>query len=164
MSDVVGRLFREFAVTLAITILISAVVSLTMVPMMSARWLRTRRDEHGAGGAASRMQRFYASVIHRYDRSLVWVIDHQGLTLIVALATLVITVLLYVVIPKGLFPTQDPASCRRASRRRRTSPTTAWPSCRRRAQAILADPSSRISARSSVSTPPTTRCCIRAAC
>ncbi len=107
MSDVVGRLFREFAVTLAITILISAVVSLTMVPMMSARWLRTRRDEHGAGGAASRMQRFYARVMHRYDRSLVWVIDHQGLTLIVALATLVITVLLYVVIPKGLFPTQD---------------------------------------------------------
>jgi multidrug efflux pump len=104
MSDVVGRLFREFAVTLAITILISAVVSLTMVPMMSARWLRTR---HADGAPTSRTQRFYAEVVHRYDRSLVWVIDHQGLTLIVALATLIVTVLLYVLIPKGLFPTQD---------------------------------------------------------
>jgi multidrug efflux pump len=107
MSDVVGRLFREFAVTLAITILISAVVSLTLVPMMSARWLRSRRDEQAAGAAASRAQRFFATVMHRYDRSLVWVIDHQALTLIVALTTFAITVLLYVLIPKGLFPTQD---------------------------------------------------------
>jgi multidrug efflux pump len=107
MSDVVGRLFREFAVTLAITILISAVVSLTLVPMMSARWLKTRRDEGAAGAVASRGQRFFATVLHRYDRSLVWVIDHQGLTLLVALATFAITVLLYVTIPKGLFPTQD---------------------------------------------------------
>ena len=104
MSDVVGRLFREFAVTLAITILISAVVSLTMVPMLSARWLRTR---HGDGASKSRLQRFYADVVRRYDRSLVWVIDHAELTLLVALATLIVTVLLYVLIPKGLFPTQD---------------------------------------------------------
>jgi multidrug efflux pump len=105
MSDVVGRLFREFAVTLAITILISAVVSLTLVPMMSARWLRTKRDE--LDEKLSRTQRFFAQVMHRYDRSLVFVLDHQGATLLVALATLAVTVLLYVVIPKGLFPTQD---------------------------------------------------------
>ncbi|HSU43367.1 MAG TPA: efflux RND transporter permease subunit, partial [Casimicrobiaceae bacterium] len=105
MSDVVGRLFREFAVTLAITILISAVVSLTLVPMMSARWLRTRSDDGEA--KLSRAQRFFARVIDRYDRSLVFVIDHQAATLVVAVATLVITALLYVVIPKGLFPTQD---------------------------------------------------------
>ncbi len=104
MSDVVGRLFREFAVTLAITILISAVVSLTMVPMLSARWLRTR---HVEGAPTSRTQRFYADLVRRYDRSLVWVIDHAALTLLVALATLIVTVLLYIFIPKGLFPTQD---------------------------------------------------------
>jgi multidrug efflux pump len=106
MSDVVGRLFREFAVTLAITILISAVVSLTLVPMMSARWLKPRRDA-APGSLAARAQRFFATVLHRYDRSLVFVIDHQGITLIVALATFVLTVLLYITIPKGLFPTQD---------------------------------------------------------
>jgi multidrug efflux pump len=110
MSDVVGRLFREFAVTLAITILISAVVSLTLVPMMSARWLK---DKHEAtetrrpNAAAARVQRFFAGVLLRYDRSLAWVIDHQAITLIVALATFALTVLLYIAIPKGLFPTQD---------------------------------------------------------
>ena len=109
MSDVVGRLFREFAVTLAITILISAVVSLTLVPMMSGRWLKARRDELPAGSAAARWQRFFAAVMHRYDRSLVWVIDHEAITLLVALATFVVTVLLYITIPKGLFPTQDTA-------------------------------------------------------
>jgi len=110
MSDVVGRLFREFAVTLAITILISAVVSLTLVPMMSARWLGAKHDAQHAkkpNAIAARVQRFYAGVMHRYDRSLVWVIDHQAITLLVALATLVLTVLLYIMIPKGLFPTQD---------------------------------------------------------
>jgi multidrug efflux pump len=111
MSDVVGRLFREFAVTLAITILISAVVSLTLVPMMSARWLKTDHDKAEAKkarqGGPSRLQRFFADVMARYDRSLGWVIDHQAITLIVALATFVLTVLLYIAIPKGLFPTQD---------------------------------------------------------
>jgi multidrug efflux pump len=107
MSDVVGRLFREFAVTLAITILISAVVSLTLVPMMSARWLKGKRDDRSGAAGASRVQRFFTDVMHRYDRSLVWVIEHQNLTLLVALATFVITVLLYITIPKGLFPTQD---------------------------------------------------------
>ncbi|MDI1239044.1 MAG: efflux RND transporter permease subunit [Polaromonas sp.] len=106
MGDVVGRLFREFAVTLAITILISAVVSLTLVPMMSARWLKHEPDIGGSPTGA-KLQKFFDGVITRYDLSLTWVLRRQGLTLLVALATLLLTVLLYVLIPKGLFPTQD---------------------------------------------------------
>ncbi|MDP3168982.1 MAG: efflux RND transporter permease subunit, partial [Polaromonas sp.] len=106
MGDVVGRLFREFAVTLAITILISAVVSLTLVPMMSARWLKHTPETAGSPTSA-RLEKFFDDVITRYDRSLTWVMRHQGATLLVALATLLLTVLLYLVIPKGLFPTQD---------------------------------------------------------
>ena len=108
MGDVVGRLFREFAVTLAITILISAVVSLTLVPMMSARWLRhAPAPQPGDKGFSARMHHFFERVIARYDVWLIWVLKRQGLTLIVALSTMAITVLLYVLIPKGLFPTQD---------------------------------------------------------
>jgi len=105
MGDVVGRLFREFAVTLAITILISAVVSLTLVPMMSARWLKSHAPQ--PSGTEGRLQRFFSGVMVRYDRSLNWVLERQTATLLVALATFVLTVFLYVVIPKGLFPTQD---------------------------------------------------------
>jgi multidrug efflux pump len=104
MGDVVGRLFREFAVTLSITILISAVVSLTLVPMMSARWLKPQVKSDGPPG---RLQRFSDDVMVRYDRGLHWVLAHQTLTLLVAGATLALTVVLYMVIPKGLFPTQD---------------------------------------------------------
>jgi multidrug efflux pump len=105
MGDVVGRLFREFAVTLAITILISAVVSLTLVPMMSARWLTAHPGgEKGWGGA---MQRRFDRLIEHYDTWLQWVLERQRATLLVALGTLVLTVLLYIWIPKGLFPTQD---------------------------------------------------------
>ncbi|GAP37233.1 efflux RND transporter permease subunit [Piscinibacter sakaiensis] len=106
MGDVVGRLFREFAVTLAITILISAVVSLTLVPMMSARWLG---DVHarGPGRFGAAIQRFFDRVVAGYAVWLDRVLAHQALTLLVALATLALTVLLYLVIPKGLFPTQD---------------------------------------------------------
>ena len=106
MSDVVGRLFREFAVTLALTILISAVVSLTLVPMMSARWLRAVPDTppRGLGGT---IQRGFDRVIARYDVWLKWVLRRQGATLVVALLTLALTVVLYIFIPKGLFPTQD---------------------------------------------------------
>ena len=103
MGDVVGRLFREFAVTLAITILISAVVSLTLVPMMSARWLKKVPAKNEEG----KLQKFFGGVMTRYDYGLTWVLKRQGLTLLVAFLTLVLTVLLYVVIPKGLFPTQD---------------------------------------------------------
>jgi multidrug efflux pump len=106
MGDVVGRLFREFAMALAITILISAVVSLTLVPMMSARWLKSHAEETPSRFAV-RFQQFFDWVIGHYDRGLTWVLKHSGLTLLVALATLLLTVLLYVVIPKGLFPTQD---------------------------------------------------------
>ncbi|TWO71566.1 multidrug transporter subunit MdtC, partial [Caenimonas sedimenti] len=105
MGDVIGRLFREFAVTLAITILISMVVSLTLVPMMSARWLKPHHGpERGLGG---RIQRGFDRVIHRYDQALTWVLARSTLTLLVALGTLVLTVVLYMAIPKGLFPTQN---------------------------------------------------------
>jgi multidrug efflux pump len=104
MGDVVGRLFREFAMTLAITILISAVVSLTLVPMMSARW-RSAAQHHG--GTGDRLQAMFDRVIHRYDGALQWVLEHQPFTLLIALATLGLTVLLYIWIPKGLFPVQD---------------------------------------------------------
>ena len=105
MGDVVGRLFREFAVTLAITILISAVVSLTLVPMMSGRWIRPEpKDGHGFG---ARVQRGFDRVVALYDTWLQWVLRHQTSTLWVALFTLGLTVLLYLWIPKGLFPTQD---------------------------------------------------------
>jgi multidrug efflux pump len=108
MGDVVGRLFREFAVTLAITILISAVVSLTLVPMMSARWLTAHFDAGTGGrGWGARLQHRFDRVIDSYDRALGWVLARQRLTLLVALATFVLTVVLYIVIPKGLFPTQD---------------------------------------------------------
>ena len=108
MGDVVGRLFREFAVTLAITILISAVVSLTLVPMMSARWLKPHaKDDKPKGRVAARVQSFFDGVMHRYDRGLHWVIAHQAVTLVVAFLTMVLTVILYLTIPKGLFPTQD---------------------------------------------------------
>ncbi|MCW5230085.1 efflux RND transporter permease subunit [Verminephrobacter eiseniae] len=103
MRDVLGRLFREFAVTLAITILISAVVSLTLVPMMAARWLRPEPE----GGSKGWFERGFGRVVAGYDRSLQWVLRHQGATLLVALLTLALTVWLYLVVPKGLFPTQD---------------------------------------------------------
>jgi multidrug efflux pump len=106
MSDVVGRLFREFAVTLAITILISGVVSLTLVPMMAARWLRAE-PEGGGSGFARRINHGFERVIAGYDTWLRWVLRHQGATLVVAVLTLALTALLYVLIPKGLFPTQD---------------------------------------------------------
>ena len=107
MGDVVGRLFREFAVTLAITILISAVVSLTLVPMMSGRWLKPEPPHGDQKGVGGWVQRFFDKVIERYGGALDWVLARQGLTLMVALGTLVLTVLLYIFIPKGLFPTQD---------------------------------------------------------
>jgi multidrug efflux pump len=104
MQDVVGRLFREFAVTLAVTILISAVVSLTLVPMMCAKLLKHRPpNEH----AQTESGKWFTAVVEWYGRRLTWVLDHQRLTLWVALGTLVLTCLLYVLIPKGFFPDQD---------------------------------------------------------
>ncbi|MDB5419884.1 MAG: acriflavin resistance protein, partial [Phenylobacterium sp.] len=106
MQEVVGRLFREFAVTLAITILISAVVSLTLTPMLAARWLKPGAQTEG-GEIGRRSKALFDRLLHRYDGALIWVLDRQRQTLIVAVATLALTVLLYIVIPKGLFPTQD---------------------------------------------------------
>ena len=106
MGGVIGRLFSEFAITLAVTIVISAVVSLTVVPMMCARILRAKEARH-----PSRFERISESLfdktLHAYDRSLRWVLEHQTLTMVVFLVTLVLTVVLYIVIPKGLFPVQD---------------------------------------------------------
>jgi multidrug efflux pump len=105
MGDVVGRLFREFAITLAVTILISAVVSLTLVPMMCAKLLRHHVPrEHGAMAAT---QRWFDNVIAGYGRMLTWVLDHDKATLLVAVATLFVAAALYAFIPKGFFPQQD---------------------------------------------------------
>ncbi|TDU23320.1 multidrug efflux pump [Panacagrimonas perspica] len=106
MGDVVGRLFREFAISLAVTILISAVVSLTLVPMLAARWLKPE-SMHPSKGIGARVQQGFDRIVRRYDGWLTWVLNHQRATLLVALATLAVTVLLYIAIPKGLFPTQD---------------------------------------------------------
>ncbi len=106
MSDVVGRLFREFAVTLGVTILISAVVSLTLTPMMCSRLLRHEPEEQQKKLYRA-SQKLFDRTIAAYGRSLQWVLGHQRATLAVAVATLVFTVLLYVVIPKGFFPVQD---------------------------------------------------------
>ena len=102
MGDVVGRLFREFAVTLSITILISAVVSLTLTPMMCARLLRERREEQ-PGPLSRASQRMLDRIIAGYGRSLQWVLQRQQATLVVTAATLVVTVALFVLIPKGAF-------------------------------------------------------------
>jgi multidrug efflux pump len=106
MADVIGRLFREFAITLAVSILISAVISLTLTPMMCAKLLRHVPEEkqsrfyHASG-------RFFDSIIAAYGTMLRWVLERQKLTLLVALGTVVLTGLLYAWIPKGFFPSQD---------------------------------------------------------
>ncbi|WP_085623415.1 MULTISPECIES: MdtB/MuxB family multidrug efflux RND transporter permease subunit [unclassified Pseudomonas] len=107
MADVVGRLFREFAITLAVAILISLVVSLTLTPMMCARLLKREPKEEEQG-------RFYRAsgawidwLIRHYGSALQWVLKRQPLTLLVAVASLALTVILYMVVPKGFFPVQD---------------------------------------------------------
>jgi multidrug efflux pump len=106
MGDIVGRLFREFAITLAVTILVSAVVSLTLTPMMCAKLLRPTKDvRHTRFYRTS--ENFYDRVIHFYGRTLTWVLRHQTATLLVTAGTLVLTLWLYVVVPKGFFPVQD---------------------------------------------------------
>jgi multidrug efflux pump len=106
MGDVVGRLFREFAVTLAVTIIVSAVVSLTLTPMMSARILRhVPKEKQGRFYKAS--ERVFEGMIAFYGRTLKFVLRFQTITLLVAVATLLLTIFLYVIIPKGFFPVQD---------------------------------------------------------
>src|SRR6202453_53265 len=106
MGAVVGRLFHEFAITLSVTIVISAVVSLTLVPMMCAKLVRHRPDAQRSRFDLT-AERGFNWVIGRYDRALNVVLEHQPLTLFIAVATMVITVLLYIAVPKGFFPVQD---------------------------------------------------------
>jgi len=106
MGDVVGRLFREFAVTLAVTIVVSAVVSLTLTPMMASRILRHNPEEQ-QGRLYQASERAFNGMISFYGRTLKFVLRYQTVTLLVAVATLLLTVYLYIVIPKGFFPVQD---------------------------------------------------------
>ncbi|HEX6950733.1 MAG TPA: efflux RND transporter permease subunit, partial [Nitrospira sp.] len=140
MGDVVGRLFREFAVTLSMTIVISAIVSLTLTPMMCARLVRYRREtEQNAFYRWS--QTMFDRTIAAYGRSLRWVLKHQTATLMVAFVTLVFTVFLYVVIPKGFFPLQDTGMILGISE---ASQSISFPAMAERqqalAKAVLADP------------------------
>jgi multidrug efflux pump len=106
MGDVVGRLFREFAITLAVAILISAVISLTLTPMMCAKLLKHVPEEK-QGRFYRQSGLFFDRTIARYGKMLTWVLDHQKATLTVAIATLVLTIILYIIVPKGFFPVQD---------------------------------------------------------
>ena len=140
MGDVVGRLFREFAVTLAVTIGFSAVVSLTLTPMMCARILRQRDPSHQSRLFAA-SERVFDRIIGFYDRTLQVVLRHQRATLIVAVVTLLLTVLLYLIIPKGFFPVQDTGVIQGITQ---AAPTTGAEAMAERQQAlariILEDP------------------------
>jgi multidrug efflux pump len=140
MGDIVGRLFREFAVTLAVTIVLSAVVSLTLTPMMAARILRPHpQNEQGRFYKVS--ERAFQGIIAFYGRTLKFVLGHQTVTLLVAATTLVLTVVLYLVIPKGLFPVQDTGVIQGISQ---ASPTISPKAMAERqqelARAVLEDP------------------------
>jgi multidrug efflux pump len=106
MGDIVGRLFREFAVTLSVTILVSAVVSLTFTPMLCSLWLKPKSDKQ-PGRFYQSSERMYERVIEYYGRTLKFVLRHQPTTMLVAVGTLVLTIVLYIIVPKGFFPSQD---------------------------------------------------------
>jgi multidrug efflux pump len=140
MADVVGRLFREFAITLGITIVLSAVVSLTLTPMMCATLLRHTPAER-QGRVYRWSERVFTRTIEGYGRTLRWVLGHQPATLVVAAATLVLTIVLYVVVPKGFFPIQDTGVIQGISQ---APQSISFPAMATRqqalAQAILKDP------------------------
>jgi multidrug efflux pump len=140
MGDIAGRLFREFAVTLAVTILVSAIVSLTLTPMMCSLFLR-QRSEHKRGRLYEASERVFQRVIDFYGRTLKWILLHQTMTLIVAAATLVLTIVLYIVVPKGFFPIQDTGVIQGISQ---APATTSFPAMVRKQQAlaevVLKDP------------------------
>jgi multidrug efflux pump len=133
MEDVVGRLFREFAITLAVSILLSGVISLTLTPMMCAKILRPAAEKKTA--------RYFDRITAGYGRMLTRVLNHQGLTLLVVLATLALTVFLYVIVPKGFFPVQDTGMIQGISE---APQTVSFEAMARRQQAlaevVLADP------------------------
>ncbi|HEX6078171.1 MAG TPA: multidrug efflux RND transporter permease subunit [Methylomirabilota bacterium] len=140
MGDIVGRLFREFAITLSAAILVSAGVSLTLTPMLCARLLR-RHEPHEVGRVARLSQAVFNRVLDLYARTLRIVLAHQGLTLVVAVGTLALTLLLYTVVPKGLFPVQDTGVILGISE---APQSVSFPAMAQRqqalARAILADP------------------------
>jgi multidrug efflux pump len=140
MADVVGRLFREFAVTLAVTIIISAVVSLTLTPMMSARILKHVPAER-QGGFHAASERAFTKMIAFYGRTLRIILRFQTVTLLVAVATLALTIYLYIIIPKGFFPTQDTGVIQGISQARETISFSAMAEKQRElARVILRDP------------------------
>jgi hydrophobe/amphiphile efflux-1 (HAE1) family protein len=106
MAGIVGRLFREFAVTLSVTIVISLLVSLTTTPMMCAKFLKPHRKE-GQSRLYVASERAFENVLHAYDRGLQWVLHHQPLTLTITIATVCLNIFLFVIVPKGFFPQQD---------------------------------------------------------
>src|SRR6185437_3344590 len=140
MGDIVGRLFREFAVTLAVTILVSAVVSLTLTPMMCARLLK-HTPEREQGLFYRKTGRMFDAIIEYYGTTLQWVLRHQDATLLIAVGTLVLTILLYIVAPKGFFPIQDTGVIQGVSE---SPPSVSFPAMVQRqqalAQVILKDP------------------------
>ncbi|MDQ1405659.1 MAG: multidrug efflux pump, partial [Acidobacteriaceae bacterium] len=134
MGDVVGRLFREFAVTLAVTIVVSAVVSLTLTPMMASRILKHNPKEK-QGWFYQKSEYMFESMIAFYGRTLKFVLGHQTITLLVALGTLLLTIFLYIVIPKGFFPVQDTGIIQGISQ----APPTIGPKAMAQKQQELAD-------------------------
>jgi len=139
MREVVGRLFREFAVTLAVTILISAVVSLTLVPMLCAHWLK-RRPAHQVT-TEHHEDSWLSPVVAWYSKRLSWVLDRQNLTLVVWLGSVALTALLYIWIPKGFFPPQDTGLIQGVSEAAQSISYAAMAERQQRlAMAILADP------------------------
>jgi multidrug efflux pump len=140
MGEVVGRLFHEFAITLAVTIVISAIVSLTLVPMLCARLIR-HRPEAQRNRFDLKAERAFNELVARYGRALDVVLRHQPLTLFVAIATLGLTIVLYVVIPKGFFPVQDTGMIQAISEAPQSVSFEAMAGLQRRlAAAILRDP------------------------
>jgi multidrug efflux pump len=140
MGDIVGRLFREFAITLSVTILVSAVVSLTLTPMMCSRLLR-HKPESEQGRLFHASERVFERIIEFYGRTLQWVLKHQTATLAVAVGTLVLTIVLYIIVPKGFFPVQDTGIIQGISQAPQSISFTAM-SVRQQqlAQVILKDP------------------------
>jgi multidrug efflux pump len=140
MGDVVGRLFREFAVTLAATIVLSAVVALTLVPMLAARWLRPEHEEKHTKIAATTMA-WFDRLSKRYEGWLDWVLERQRLILLVFAGTLLVTGLLFLVISKNLFPEEDTGQIAAATIAPQQTGFSAMASLQQRAaQAILSDP------------------------
>jgi multidrug efflux pump len=133
MGDIVGRLFREFAVTLSVTIVLSAVVSLTLTPMMCARILRPHREQR-QGRFYRATERAFEAMIRFYGRTLKVVLRHERATLVVVGTTMALTVLLYIVVPKGLFPVQDAGVIQGITQ---APPTVSFASMAERQQAVV---------------------------